>query len=133
MNPLSTAVRGTIAIAGDPLGICPERDVNDHDETASASHATDSVTPALENEFDVELPDADLRRSSFQSLDAVDIVRGRDIGGDSSPSPVVEAPDRVCPNSPTSRGDTWWVNPQNRFHRSADQWASLPDPVTFIH
>ncbi len=38
------------------------------------SHASVSVMLALENEFDVEFPDADLRRASFQSVEAISHV-----------------------------------------------------------
>jgi acyl carrier protein len=35
------------------------------------SHASVSVMLALENEFDVEFPDSELRRASFQTIDAI--------------------------------------------------------------
>ena len=46
-------------------------DGDDLYERGLSSHATVNLMLALENEFEVEFPDADLRRSSFQSIDAI--------------------------------------------------------------
>ncbi len=72
MSSVSESVRGVVAahahlmVEVDKIG-----DSDDLYENGMTSHATVNVMLALENEFDVEFPDADLRRSSFQSIDSI--------------------------------------------------------------
>jgi acyl carrier protein len=63
------AVHGRLAESLESVG-----DTDDLYEAGMTSHASVSVMLALENEFDVEFPDADLRRASFQSVEAISHV-----------------------------------------------------------
>jgi acyl carrier protein len=55
-------------LGGDLTGL---RDASDLYEAGMTSRASVSVMLALENEFQVEFPDAMLRRDVFQSVDAI--------------------------------------------------------------
>jgi len=46
-------------------------DADDLYQAGMTSHASVNVMLALEDEFDVEFPDAMLKRSVFQSIDAI--------------------------------------------------------------
>ena len=67
-----TKVRQVIATHGNLMKDVAElSDSDDLYECGMSSHATVNVMLALENEFDIEFPDVELRRSSFQSVDSI--------------------------------------------------------------
>lgn len=63
------AVHGQLVDSLESLG-----DDDDLYKAGMTSHASVSVMLALENEFDVEFPDSELRRSSFESVAAISQV-----------------------------------------------------------
>jgi acyl carrier protein len=72
MGSVSPRVRDVLAVHGQLVEVLAT--MSDSDDLYAAgmtSHASVSVMLALEKEFDVEFPDSELRRSSFQSVDAI--------------------------------------------------------------
>ena len=72
MDSVSLRIRNVLAVHGQLVGILAT--MSDSDDLYNAgmtSHASVSVMLALENEFDVEFPDSELRRASFQTIDAI--------------------------------------------------------------
>ena len=72
MDSVSQRIRNVLAEHGQLVGVLVT--MSDSDDLYGAgmtSHASVSVMLALENEFDVEFPDSELRRTSFQSIDAI--------------------------------------------------------------
>lgn len=75
MDSVSLRIRNVLAVHGQLVGILAT--MSDSDDLYNAgmtSHASVSVMLALENEFDVEFPDSELRRASFQTIDAITSV-----------------------------------------------------------
>ena len=75
MDSVSLRIRNVLAVHGQLVGILAT--MSDSEDLYSAgmtSHASVSVMLALENEFDVEFPDSELRRASFQTIDAITSV-----------------------------------------------------------
>ncbi|MEO9175124.1 MAG: acyl carrier protein [Gaiellales bacterium] len=54
-----------------PVGVDTLSDSSDLYQAGMTSHASVNLMLALENEFDVEFPDHMLRRSVFESVDAI--------------------------------------------------------------
>ncbi len=72
MGSVSSRVRDVLAVHGQLVeDLDAMSDAADLYVAGMTSHASVSVMLALENEFDVEFPDADLLRSSFESIDAI--------------------------------------------------------------
>jgi acyl carrier protein len=72
LSSVSTRVRDVLSVHGQLIEeLTKISDTDDLYEAGMTSHASVSVMLALENEFDVEFPDSQLRRSSFQSVDAI--------------------------------------------------------------
>ena len=72
MDSVSQRIRNVLAEHGQLVGaLVTMSDSDDLYDAGMTSHASVSVMLALENEFDVEFPDSELRRTSFQSIDAI--------------------------------------------------------------
>ena len=72
MSSISASVREVIGTHGHLMtDVAQLADTDDLYEHGMTSHATVSVMLALEDEFDIEFPDADLRRASFQTVSAI--------------------------------------------------------------
>lgn len=72
MSSISTTIRSVIATHGQLMSdISGLKDSDDLYENGMTSHATVNVMLALEDTFDVEFPDAVLRRTSFQSIGTI--------------------------------------------------------------
>ena len=72
MDSVSQRIRNVLAEHGQLVGVLVTMsDSDDLYDAGMTSHASVSVMLALENEFDVEFPDSELRRTSFQSIDAI--------------------------------------------------------------
>jgi len=72
VSSVSQRVRDVVAVHGQLVDVLAT--MSDSDDLYAAgmtSHASVSVMLALENEFEVEFPDSELRRSSFESVDAI--------------------------------------------------------------
>ena len=72
MDSVSQRIRNVLAVHGQLVGVLAT--MSDSDDLYNAgmtSHASVSVMLVLENEFDVEFADSELRRASFQSIDAI--------------------------------------------------------------
>jgi acyl carrier protein len=57
-----------------PIPVASLKDNDDLFEAGMTSHASVNVMLALEDQFDVEYPDALLRKSTFESVDAIRIA-----------------------------------------------------------
>jgi len=72
LSSISTTIRSVIATHGQLMSdISGLKDSDDLYENGMTSHATVNVMLALEDTFDVEFPDAVLRRTSFQSIGTI--------------------------------------------------------------
>lgn len=72
MSDVVARVRSVIAAQGHlAKDISLLGDGDDLYEIGLSSHATVNLMLALENEFDVEFPDAVLQRSTFQTVEAI--------------------------------------------------------------
>jgi len=71
-DDVTVRVRGIIREHGRlPVDIDTLTDETDLYQAGMTSHASVNLMLALENAFDVEFPDALLKRSSFESVDAI--------------------------------------------------------------
>ena len=59
-----------------PVDMTQIRDEDDLDQAGMTSHASVNVMLALEDEFDVEFPEAMLRKSTFESVSAIRVALG---------------------------------------------------------
>lgn len=72
MGSVSRRVRDVVAIQGKIVeDLAKMTDSDDLYVAGMSSHASVNVMLALENEFEVEFLDSQLRRSSFQSIDSI--------------------------------------------------------------
>jgi acyl carrier protein len=72
VDSVSRRVRDVVAIQGKLVSDLDKLSGSDDLYAAGmTSHASVNVMLALENEFDVEFLDSQLRRSSFQSIDSI--------------------------------------------------------------
>jgi len=75
MSDMVARVRSVIAAQGHlAKDVSTLSDSDDLYEIGLSSHATVNLMLALENEFDIEFPDAVLRRSTFQSVEAISVA-----------------------------------------------------------
>ena len=65
-----------------PVDMATLRDEDDLYQFGMTSHASVNVMLALEDEFDVEFPEAMLRKSTFESVAAIRIALGELIGSE---------------------------------------------------
>ncbi len=74
---MNERIRGILAAhARLPMDVGTLADGDDLYRAGMTSHASVNVMLALENEFDFEVPDRMLRRSSFESIAAISTVVG---------------------------------------------------------
>jgi acyl carrier protein len=59
-----------------PVEVSKLRDEDDLYQAGMTSHASVNVMLALEDEFDIEFPEAMLRKSTFESVAAIRIALG---------------------------------------------------------
>jgi len=72
MPSLLDTIRGVVQAHGQmPVDVSGLADSADLYQNGLTSHASVNVMLALEDSFDVEFPDALLKRSTFQSLEAI--------------------------------------------------------------
>lgn len=72
MNNVDIKIRGVLEAHGRlPVGVDTLSDTEDLYESGLTSHASVNVMLALEDEFDVEFPDALLRKGTFESVAAI--------------------------------------------------------------
>ena len=74
-------IRSILAEHGHlPVDVAALRDEDDLYQAGMTSHASVNVMLALEDEFDIEFPEAMLRKSTFQSVAAIRLALGELIG-----------------------------------------------------
>jgi acyl carrier protein len=72
MESLEPQVRATVGLhAKLPVDIATLSNYDDLFQAGMTSHASVNVMLALEAEFDVEFPEAMLRKSTFESVEAI--------------------------------------------------------------
>jgi acyl carrier protein len=72
LSSISVKIREVIEAHGQLVAnVSKLKDTDDLFEYGMSSHATINVMLALESEFGIEFPDSLLRRTSFQSIDAI--------------------------------------------------------------
>jgi len=59
-----------------PVDVAKLRDEDDLYQAGMTSHASVNVMLALEDEFDIEFPEAMLRKSTFESVAAIRVALG---------------------------------------------------------
>ena len=69
---MDEAIRAILAEHGKmPVAVDTLRNEDNLFEAGMTSHASVNVMLALEDEFDIEFPEAMLRKSTFESIDAI--------------------------------------------------------------
>lgn len=72
MSSVVANIREVIKVHGQLIvDVSKLKDTDDLFENGMSSHATINVMLALESQFGFEFPDSLLRRTSFQSIDAI--------------------------------------------------------------
>jgi acyl carrier protein len=72
MNDVDDSIRKVLAEQGRlPIEVAMVRDNDDLFDMGLTSHSSVNVMLALEDAFDVEFPDALLRRATFESIAAI--------------------------------------------------------------
>jgi acyl carrier protein len=74
---MEETIRTILAEHGQlPVGVDKLRDEDDLYQAGMTSHASVNVMLALEDEFEVEFPEAMLRKSTFESIAAIRVSLG---------------------------------------------------------
>jgi acyl carrier protein len=74
-EPTEERVRRVVGeLAGLPSGIDAVSEDDDLFSAGMSSHASVNVMPGLENEFEIEFPDAMLERSVFESIRSMTVA-----------------------------------------------------------
>jgi acyl carrier protein len=74
---MDDVIRAVLAEHGDfPVDVAKIRDEDDLYQAGMTSHAVVNVMLALEDEYEVEFPEAMLRRSTFESVAAIRTALG---------------------------------------------------------
>ncbi len=72
MSDVDATIRSVLDAHGRlPVSVLTLKDDDDLYESGLSSHASVNVMLALEDEFDIEFPDALLRKGTFESVSAI--------------------------------------------------------------
>ncbi len=78
---MDETIRTILAEHGQlPVEVDKLRNEDNLYEAGMTSHASVNVMLALEDEFDVEFPEAMLRKSTFESITAIQVALGELVG-----------------------------------------------------